>query len=498
MTADIGAIVVAAVMAGEVGLLAAGAYALFRDWSFTLAEAAGCGIISAFMFLSFLLQCSFILGGPVFFWAPEAVALLTAVFVWRKHAALVSLIRSVAAFSRSHRSVRPLALVLLVLGLMSLILPTSLAPWTGFPGRPVNHAVLPYLFLRFDVNVGPDLFGFLAYLSAGFSTYALARRYAWPPTAFTSAMVVLGMPRLVWQTTTYGPEIIPAATALCCLVCVYRLVEKPEVRDLVLLTYAIPFTLSANPLGGAIPAILLPLAAVILYRRHGALIWRSMIAGNRMVFLLALAPVVVFSQIWLFIGNAVRGGPWMAPAAGIVPNSDGLQGAAANAIRYFLESAHFIRPLDWFCQWAFDFRPTGILQWLHKALVVPLFDGAGTALPFHVVWTPNGPLSGFGPFAFLLILPAVAWSLIRGNRRIKTIALALVGYAYIVTIAVAWMDGNEQFFTFFYACGGFCAAFLLPPWRLTRPWKQGLQFLCLVLMGYVAAAELAAVFQVFF
>jgi hypothetical protein len=355
--------------------------------------------------------------------------------------------------------------------------------------RPVNHTLLPHLFLRFGSDVGPDLFGFLAYLSVGFSTYALARRYAWPPTAFTVVMVVLGMPRLVWQTTTYGPEIIPAATALCCLVCIYRLVEVPDPRDLGLLTMAIPFTFSANPLGGAAPCILLPLAAVLLFRRHGALIWRAMVVNNRLWFLLALPPVMVFSQLGRFIANDLRGLPWMAPPTGALPNVDGLQGAAANALRYLLESAHFTRPVDRLCHWAFDFRITGFLQWLNDAFVQRLFDGAGATVPFHIAWAPNGPLSGFGPFAFFLVLPALVFALARANRHLKTIALGLLGYAYIVSLAAAWAPGNEHYFTLFFAVGGFCTAFLLPPWRLTRRWKQGLQLLCLLLIAYMVIAE---------
>lgn len=485
-------------MAGEAALLTTGAYVVFRGWGYTLAEAAGCGIVAGFMTLSFLFQVAFMLGHPAFFWIVEAVVVLFAGFLaLRNRHVLIRTVRAVAGFARSHRAGLPLAAALAFLGGMPLILPAELGDRTDLLARPVNHAILPHLFLRFGSDVGPDLFGFLAYMSVGFSTYALARRYAWPPTAFTVAMVVMGMPRLVWQTTTCGPEMIPAAAALCCLVCIYRLVEVPDARDLAFLVMAIPFTLSANPLGGAAPCILLPLAAVLLFRRHGGLIWRAMVARHRLMFCFAAAPAIVFSQVWLFIGNMTHGRPWMAPPAGAASNPDGLQGAAANALRYLLESAHFTRPVDGLCGWAFDFRLTGFLQWLNDALIRPLSGGAGAAVPFHIFWTPNGPLSGFGPFAFLLVLPAVIFALFRADRHLKTIALALLGYVYIVTLAVAWKPGNEQFFTLFFACGGFSAAFLLPPWRLTRRWKQGLQLLCLLLIGYMAIAEFAVVFGSF-
>jgi hypothetical protein len=492
---DLWGVIAAPAMAGELALMTAGGYALFRGWGYTLAEAAGCGIVAAFMMLSFLFQVALLLDAPTLMWIPEASAgLLAASQVWRRRDLLTRTVRAVSGFTRSHRACLPLAAALLFLGIMSLTLPADPGDRPGLLLRPVNHTILPHLFLRAGSDTGPDLFGFLAYLSVGFSTYALSRRYAWPPTAFTVVLVIMGMPRLVWQTTTWGPEIVPAAAALCCLVCIYRLVEVPDVRDLALLVMAIPFTFSANPLGGAAPCILLALAAVLLFRRHGALIWRAMIAGNRAAFLAVLLPVIVFSQTGRFIGNLFRGDPWLAPPAGVVPNPDGLQGAAANVLRYLLESAHFTRPLDGFCNWAFDFRLTGFLQWLNGALIQPVFDGAGAAAPFRIIWVPNGPLSGFGPFAFLLVLPGVIFALIRANRHLKTIALGLLGYVYIVTLAAAWMAGNEHYATLFFACGGFCTAFLLPPWRLTRRWKQGLQLLCLLLIAYVVAAEFAVVF----
>ncbi len=495
MNGDLWGLVTAPAMAGELVLLTMGAYGLFRRWGFTLAEAAGSGIVAAFMVLSFLFQGAIWLGVPVLFGLMEGLGvLLAAVLVWWHRKSMIGTGRSVAGFIRSHRASVPWAIILLFLGITSLILPAGLDDPSDLLLRPVNHTLLPHLFLRFGNNIGPDFLGFMAYLSVGFFTYALARRHAWPPTAFTAVLVVMSMPRLVWQTTTCGPEIIPAAAALCCLLSIYRLVEVPDARDFGLLLMTIPFTVSATPLGGTAPCILLPLAAILLFRRHGALIWRAMVVRNRLAFLLAAVPMIVFSQVWLFTGNVARGLPWISPPTGVVPNPDGLQGAAANGFRYLLESAHFTRPVDWLCNAAFDFRISGCLQWLNDALLQPVFGGAGAAAPFRIVWAPNGPLSGFGPFAFLLALPAVIYALARANRHLKTIALGLLGHAYVVTLAVTWMEGNEQYFTLFFACSGFFIAFLLPPWRLTRRWKQGLQLLCLLLIGYTVVAEFVSVF----
>lgn len=351
---------------------------------------------------------------------------------------------------------------------------------------PVNITILAHLFLRGHTDFGIGLIGFMAYLSIGFSTYALSRRYAWPPTAFTVTVLVMSMPRLVYLSTSPGYEIVPAAAALFCLVSIYRAVESPNVKDLCFLTLGLLFMMSGPAVSLAFPAILVPLSCLLLFRRHGFTIWWKLIAKHHWMVLLALVPALVFSQSWLFLYHRIYQGNGFnhTGLSSVALNSDGIQGAVANFFRYILESAHFTRPVDLLFHWATGFSFTKLWQSIYDALILPVFDNLGATVPFQISWIPDERLSWFGPFGFLLVLPAVVIALVRAPRRLKAIAISLLGYFFLITLIIAWTPENVRFFTIFYVCGGFCIAFFLPPWRISQRSRQGLQIAGALLLLY--------------
>ncbi|MCP4106105.1 MAG: hypothetical protein GY749_11290, partial [Desulfobacteraceae bacterium] len=315
-----------------------------------------------------------------------------------------------------------------------------------------------------------------------FSTYALARRYSWPPTAFTVTVAVMTMPRLVFLSVSSGEEIIPAAVAVLCLLAINRVIEQPNIRDLLLLILGILFSISGKAMCFIFPAILMALSCVLLFRRHGAEIWRTMIIGKPWISVTALLPALIFSQCWLFLYNIRHYGRWIGLSAGIPKNIHGLQGSLANFMRYMAESIHVTLPVDIVCEWMLNFSVTDAVNRIYT--LFSFFGSQGAGFPFEISHVPGTDL-WFGPFGFLLVLPAVFFALFRGHRRIKAMAVALVGYLYIVTLVFAWMPGNARFLTVFYMCGGVCTAFLLPPWRFTRVGKQVIQVIGALLFFYV-------------
>ena len=112
----------------------------------------------------------------------------------------------------------------------------------------------------------------------------------------------------------------------------------------------------------------------------------------------------------------------------------------------------------------------------------------GAAAPFSVSWAPGAAGAWFGPLGFFLVLPAVAYALVRGPRRLKAVAVAMAGYVYIVTLAVAWAPGNARYFTVLFACCGFMTAFFLPPWRFSSGGKRRLQVIGALLLFYGCSA----------
>ncbi|MDM8525148.1 hypothetical protein QUF80_17395 [Desulfococcaceae bacterium HSG8] len=497
----------------EISVLCLGAFAVFRRWEYTFAESASYAIITTLMALSFMFQAAFIVGVPGLSIKAEVVlCLLSAIAV----ACLSPHIGMSGRIIRNFVSEYPgaIAAMLIAWGILAaraMFFPPAETHWDSVaqmslfqqygtffftlpeptagnpPLFPVNTVVLPYLLLRMHTSVGVGIFGFLAYLSIGFSTYALSRRYSWPPTAFTVTMIVMSMPRLVCLSASPGNEIVPAAVAVFCLLAINRTLEQPNIRDLTLLFLGILFSISGQVMCLVFPLILVSLSCVLLIRRHGKTIWWAIINARWWAALLTIPVALVFSQGWLFLYNAVYRETWMGSPPDFIRNPDGLTGAVGNFVRYILESAHFTHPLDVLCNWMLNFRLTGMLHRIYGMFADSFFGDLGTASPFVIQWVPDAALSWFGPFAFLLVLPALLYSLVRGHRRLKAIAIALTGYFYIVTLIAAWVPGNARFFTVFYACGGFFIGSLLPPWRFTNRGKHAIQLASAFLLFYTCA-----------
>ncbi len=499
---------------GETGILCAAGFALFRRWEYTLAESAAYAIITTLMLLSFLFQAAFLMGNPGLSPGIETLLSLLAVTTlvllrdhifmgWQVARNFISafpipgkilfvgwcvLMFQAVLLSPGESHLSSLNPVLLFQQHGRFFVPVTDEPVSAL--FPVNAIILPHLVLRLNAHAGICFFGFLAYLSIGFSTYALARRYSWPPTAFTVAMVVVSMPRLVYLSASPGGEIIPAATAVFCLLGINRVVEQPNIRDFLLLILGILFGISGDEISLIFPCILVILSCVLLIRRHGTGTWLAIMVRNPGATIAALFPALVFSQCWLFLHNMLYADRWIGSATSFPRNPDGIQGALANLARYILESAHFTWPADRLLNWMMGFSLTGTLQRIYDMLVFPFLGNNGATIPFAIQWVPGASLSWFGPFAFLLVLPALFYAMMRGHRRLKAIAIALIGYVYIVTLILAWTPENARFFSVFYACGGFCIAFLLPPWRFTRTGKRILQVTSAILLFYACICKL--------
>jgi hypothetical protein len=337
--------------------------------------------------------------------------------------------------------------------------------------------------------MGLGIFGFLAYLSIGFSTYALARRYAWPPTAYTAVLMVLSMPRFIYQASSPGGEIIPAASALFCILALYRLIEAPSIRDLFVLIAGIFFSLTEDATCFILPAILFILASIMLFRRHGASVWWHIIRRNKLVTVSVVVPVLVFSQFWLFAHNIFKGENWIgAPAfTAFAYNNDGIQGALANFFRYLFQAADLTRPVDAAFQIFGTSTFTDILLGLYTTTVASVFGNLGAATPFTLASIPDERVAWFGPAGFLLVPTAFLYVIFRGPRRLKATAIALGIYLYALCLVAAWNPANVRYFSIFFACTGFFTAFFLPPWRLTTNGKHVLQAMAICLLMYATA-----------
>ena len=519
MTLQLPATVPALVSAIEIVTFFLGGFAFFRSRGYTFPEAVSVGLISVLMVLSLVFQVTFLMGAV---WLAPVLEVMIGLFAiwetWRRRMTVMELPGQMRRLIRDH-SIAGLGLLTVALYLLfqAMLIGPGITHWAdmgdlllfqrqgGFfttpgigpdwlterPGTPQNTLILPYMLLRFGTDTGAGLFGFMAWLSVGFATYSLARRYAWPPTAFTVVMVVMSFPRMVLLATTPGQEIVPAAAALVCLLALYRLGEEPNMSDMCLLTTGILFCISGRVLSLTFPIVLMALAGVLLFRRHGSGVWWQPISDHPRAVWATLFPAFIFSQVWLFGHHLIHHGGWTdTPLPDhFTPNTDALFGAGANLLRYGLEMLHLTLPVDNVSSWMFGFSPSRFLEGIHTVIVASLFGASGSAAEFRVLWFPDEIWAWFGPYGALLTLPALLYALIRGPRRLKAIAIALTVYVYILCLVPAWLPGNARLFTSFFACSGFCIAFFLPPWRLTSTAKRILQVVSILLLVYASTAN---------
>ena len=494
----------------EIFSLCAAAFFLFLAKGNTFAESASYAIITVFMLLSFIHQISFITGIPLIATGLETFFLLASLLLIFTHR---SYIPGIFKALKSVESVNPIAFtflgVCLVYMAIHAILPIPkefqtelyaislyekngffpLGAASEFPAfLPVNHLILFNTFLRFDAHAGAGIFCFLAYLSIGFSTYALARRYSWRGTAFTTSILVMSMPRLVVQAIYPGTQIISVAVALFCILALYRSCELPTLMDLLLLILGLFFCISENISTMIFAPILFVLSCVVLFRRHGIAVWTS-ILGKNPYALLAIAPALIFSQSWLFFSNYLNKSSLPGPFSAIPFNPDGIQGALANFIRYMFEGFNAAAPIEIFFEKIFKWSMAENLEAFYDFSVIPFLGDSGAVQVFHLTWNPGGMFS-FGPVGFFLVLPALVYAVLKAPRRLKSVAIAFFVYFYLASLILAWAPGNAKFFEIFYVCSGFSIAFFLPPWRFTKTKRRAFQAAgCILLFLTLLAAS---------
>lgn len=480
----------------EMAVLTLAGFLAFRSQNASLAEAAAYALFLPLMALSLVLRISFVFGWFWIAFTMEAAMILLAGYgIYRFKAQLPALFLGIAHVAKVH----PIAVILLAVGGLILIgkalfftatPPCGLDP-SSFGGSG-NSDLLCHFWDRFGNRQGNGLFGLGAYATILFGTYALARRYAWPATAITVTLIVAGMPRLVYLVTAGGMEIFSTAAAVFSVLAIYRTIEHPNTQDLFLLVWGLLFSLSSDVFSMAFPIIMVPLCLLLMYRRHGFYTWWVMIKKQRVAMGMVLLLVLLISPLSGVIANIIGGSNDTAafhlPAPPL--NQDGIVGALANSVRYNLESIHLTVPIDRIFLRIFGLSPVALLQGAHDNLLAPGFTNQGAAARFKIVWDIGAGLCWFGPFAFFLVLPAMFYSALRAPRRLKAVAVTLLGYFYLMALIPAWVPGNARLFTLFFVTGGYFVAFLLPPWRLSRRQRNLLTILNGMLFFYALWAVL--------
>ena len=502
--------------AAELIILCLGGWLFFVKRNHTYSEAAACGIISAFMLLAGIYQAALLLGTTsVAHWAEWFVFTAAILFIIKHRNQVRSGLKaSLATLYRFPMAGAGLAIGLGYLSLQGFLIPVDNGHWeplarlmtmqrqgtfvanasalaaTSSPllALPENQVALTSLFLKNHTDLGLGLLGIGAFATIAFATYALSRRYAWPPTAMTVTLIAISCPRFVFASTGPGLTLIPAAVAIVGLLTIYRLVESPNALDLGMLALTICFLIGDQVLWLAFPCVMLLLSLVLLFRRHGGRTWLNRISQHRLEAVIVGLAALFFSRLWIFPYNGFHSGIWESPGrmATMQFNADGIQGTAANLFRYLLQSIDITAPIDAALYWMTRISVSTGLQEFYTAVIYPVFDDLGAAEPFRLSFHATEYLAWFGPLCFLLLPIATVYGLRYAPRRLKAVLVALVGYVFLIALIAAWQPVNVRYITVVIACSIFCIALFLPPWRLTRGTRRLLRWSSFTLFFYAA------------
>ncbi len=479
--------------------------AWFLSRGYTFAEAGAGAVVMVFMTLSLIHQLSFFTGSPLpgFILEPAALAGLF-IFGGRRLPHLVHQLASATRLVRreilSGWTIAATWMVmagLVVVAWLSTECVLSAHPWGGLlagsifgaPGRmagidaipPLNATALFYHTARFGLGPNACGFGLLAHLAVGFSTYALARRYAWPPMALTVTLMVLSMPRLVFLSLWPSAELVSTAAVAFSMVLIYRLLEQHQTGDLHFFLLCSLFSIYANPMSIALVPVMGLLLVVVMIRRHGWLLWRELLAAQPLLTVLTLLPAIGLAQVPAFAWNLAHDQPLVGTA--IAFDTDGILGAAVNLVRYLFISVDPTEPVQRMLMWLVGLDLRGLVTGIYNSLVLPVFGRAGAAGAFDLIFSGSEGM-GFGPFALLLVVPSMVYALVRGPRRLKAVSVAWTGYLYLAALVVAWHPGSLAVLSPLYAANGFFVAFALPPWRLRRRGMRLLQTAFALLLAW--------------
>jgi hypothetical protein len=490
-------------LTAETLIFTAAGFVWLRSMGYTFAEAGAGAAAVLFVALSLMHQFSLLVGSPIAAYLLEASALLFIARFARR--GMPQLTRTLAAMRAMFRQ-EPLPawtitgawlLMAIMTGLEGLratghpiFSAWQISAYVGLGGDeaiPVlNSPALFFHAARFGLAHGACGFGLLAYLAIGLSAYALARRYAWPPMALTVSLMVLSMPRLVHLGLHPSAELVSSAAIAFALVLLYRLVELHQAADLGLFVMCLFFSMNATIMSMALVPVLLLLLVVVMIRRHGWLLCREMIVTRPLLTLLTLVPILALAQLPAVMLNLINGRPMLGDTVAVANN--GILEATANLVRYLLISVDPTEPVHRMLVWLVGLDLNRLIPGCYRTLVEPLLAFSGIQAPFQPQFSGNATM-GFGPFAVLMVLPAMMHALIGGPRRLKALCIAWVGYLYLACLLVDWSPANLALLSPLLATCGFVVAFSLPPWRLRRRGMRLLQIDFAILLVWSIAAS---------
>ncbi|OAB59814.1 hypothetical protein AY600_18480 [Phormidium willei BDU 130791] len=465
-----------------------------------LSESLALGIHLGLIALSFSFQFSFLLGVPQlsFFWE----SLLVILSVWLIFRQKNTLKVARAALIRLGKKYRLLfifsGIPIAYLGLKALVIAQQSHDVVGYGLSrvwifqqqktllldkvcqvhqaifPVGTDILAHLFLRWNTDWGAGFFNFLAYLSILLGNYALARKYVSEKLAIAITLAIASLPQIMFQGWIAKNNIFTASATIFCLLILDRLFTSPTSANLFLLILGLFFGVAAKTTFLAIALPLLILYGIPLIQKYGLKIWIREIRKNWRFWLAGTVPLLVMSQLWLFIHNDQAWGMWSGPRFFVEfhKNQNGLRGGLANLVRFILEFIDSTPlPRDWVDN-RFDPSIFAHIEQAYYQFLYPVFGEAGLqpGERFGFALIPFQAVAGFGLLGLILILPSILISLWTPPKFSKRLAGTLISFLLIFCLTSTWSQYKIRMLSPLFAASGACIAQCLS--RITRSRRQ--------------------------
>jgi hypothetical protein len=330
----------------------------------------------------------------------------------------------------------------------------------------VGADLLNHGFLRLDRDYGVGIFSWLAYISIGLGTYGLSRSFASPQISVATTLIIISLPQFCFQATSTKNDIFTAASAVFCFLVGDRLLAQPNAKNLALMLLGLAYGFSTKT---TFVAFLGPFGlgfAAIAFWQIG---WRKLyqiVTQNWRYLLVLTAPILIISQSWLFLHNALKTQDVTGGGTIKIVTESGNLGGIANLVRYFLQSIHLF-PLDYLVKGRLGFDFGEQITNFYNRVFYPVFGNISMAfvnddaLTFRIKTLPHEDFSWYGPLALVIIIPAILWSLLKGNYWLKVQSLSLLGFILIFSFKLIWTPWSNRYVVLFFAASGACIAFFL-------------------------------------
>ncbi|VEP15880.1 conserved membrane hypothetical protein [Hyella patelloides LEGE 07179] len=462
-----------------------------------IAESLSLGIFLSFVLISLIFQTAFLLEIPNLAILLEAIlVLLTVKYLLDHRLVLIKAVKSIGKFIKAHKIIAGIVIVCWVylFFLVAIIPPSNWDSMTYNLSRVflfqqekslflenvtnirqgmlvMGADILNHGFLRLNQDYGVGIFSWLAYISVCLGTYGLSRNFASKKVSIATALIITSLTEFCFQATSTKNDIFTAASAIFCFIVADRLLAQPNVKNVALLLLGLAYGFSAKT---TFVAFMGPFGLGFLALALWKIGWKKLyqiIAHNWLYFLILTAPILIISQSWLFMHNTVTAqDPTGGATIRIVRQSNNMIydviGGVGNLVRYFFQSIHLF-PLDYIARGRLNFDLAEYFTNIYNQIFQPIFRAHGMGYVgskpymFQLKSLPHEDFSWYGPFAVTIILPAIFWSLIRGNYWLKVQSLSLLGFMFIVSFKLVWTPWTNRYVVLFFAASGACVAFML-------------------------------------